>query len=361
MQEYDIVIVGAGPAGATLARLTGRDHRVLLLDRRNLEAPWQAGMSGKCCGGLLAPDAQKELARFRLSLPESVIGGPQLFAVRSIDLGCGLERCYQRFYLNLDREAFDRWLAGLAQGIADCRFQARFLDFRDGVVQYRHHERVESVRCRYLVAADGAASAIRRQYQPNLLLDRDNDYYIAIQELVAPEEESPFFSALFQPGLTDFYGWTIPKRDGLLIGLALNPGLEALRRFELLKWQLRDYGMRFGAAIRREGAFVLRPRHRGSFWLGESNVFAVGEAAGWISPSSAEGFSYAFASAGILAEVFRAHSAPGVAEYRRACRGLYWNWYGKMLKLPLMYRPGWRRGIMRSGVTAIDPYAAGGE
>lgn len=61
---YDIAIVGAGPAGATLARLIAKRYKVLLIDKRRLTAeaadPWRQ----KCCGGLLAPDAQKILAQF---------------------------------------------------------------------------------------------------------------------------------------------------------------------------------------------------------------------------------------------------------------------------------------------------------
>ena len=37
-EEYDIVILGAGPVGSTLALLlAGTRHRVLLLEQRNLE------------------------------------------------------------------------------------------------------------------------------------------------------------------------------------------------------------------------------------------------------------------------------------------------------------------------------------
>lgn len=83
---YDIAIIGAGPAGAKLARLIGNQYKVLLLDRRDLAAPPQPGAFTKCCGGLLAPDAQKVLARFGLGVPGQVMTGPQLFVVRTIDL-----------------------------------------------------------------------------------------------------------------------------------------------------------------------------------------------------------------------------------------------------------------------------------
>ena len=58
---YDIAIVGGGPAGATLARLTGNQYRVLLLEKRTFQEPLYGGLQ-KCCGGLIAPDAQKMLA-----------------------------------------------------------------------------------------------------------------------------------------------------------------------------------------------------------------------------------------------------------------------------------------------------------
>ena len=48
MKSYDLIIVGAGPAGSTLARLVGTERSVLLLDGQFRNKP---------CGGLLAPDA----------------------------------------------------------------------------------------------------------------------------------------------------------------------------------------------------------------------------------------------------------------------------------------------------------------
>jgi len=101
---YDIAIIGAGPAGATLARLVGPRYRVLLLEKNPGDGP------GKCCGGLLAPDAQRMLSTLGLGLPKSVLQDPQLFVVRAIDIPHRLERFYQRHYINMDRRQFDRWL-----------------------------------------------------------------------------------------------------------------------------------------------------------------------------------------------------------------------------------------------------------
>ena len=80
---YDIAIVGAGPAGATLARLVGGRYKVLCIDKRPAVGIPRGFCTGKCCGGLLAPDAQKMLSQLGLGLPKSVLEGPQLFVVNT--------------------------------------------------------------------------------------------------------------------------------------------------------------------------------------------------------------------------------------------------------------------------------------
>lgn len=110
---YDIVIVGSGPAGSTLARLISNKYKVLIMDKRDLQDERQENHINKCCGGLLSPDAQKMIAKFGLGMPQDILVHPQLFAVRTMDLTNNLEGLYQRFYLNMDREKFDRWLVSL--------------------------------------------------------------------------------------------------------------------------------------------------------------------------------------------------------------------------------------------------------
>ena len=75
---YDIVIIGAGPAGSTFAREVSKSGlSVMLIDG-------QDETNKKPCGGLLSPDAQKALAHFDLSLPKEVLVDPQIFSVKTI-------------------------------------------------------------------------------------------------------------------------------------------------------------------------------------------------------------------------------------------------------------------------------------
>ena len=103
---YDIAIVGLGPGGATLARLLDKKYKIISIDKRNSE-------SGKCCGGLLSPDAQKVLAQFDICLPKEILVDPQIFSVKTIDLDNQIEKYYQRFYINMNRTKFDNFLRSL--------------------------------------------------------------------------------------------------------------------------------------------------------------------------------------------------------------------------------------------------------
>jgi len=77
---FDILIIGAGPAGSNLARLLGSasKYSVCLIDKRRLDLPEDL-LRQKACGGLLSPDAQKIMAKLELSLPASVLEDPQIF------------------------------------------------------------------------------------------------------------------------------------------------------------------------------------------------------------------------------------------------------------------------------------------
>lgn len=165
---FDVVIIGLGPAGSTLARLLA-GRKVLCLDKK---APRPGGFK-KPCGGLLAPDAQKALARFDLTLPKSVLVDPQLFSVRTLDLSTGLCRHYQRFYVNMDRDKFDRWLMSLIPSSVEVKNDARVTDITrdaDGAftVTFVQNGQTYTARAKRVAGADGADSLVRRTFSPRI-------------------------------------------------------------------------------------------------------------------------------------------------------------------------------------------------
>ena len=71
------------------------------------------------------------------------------------------------------------------------------------------------------------------------------------------DQAPPYFSALFDPEITDYYAWTIPKEDMFLVGAALPPGKDAPARFDLLKRKLAARGFPLTRRIKREGVSLM--------------------------------------------------------------------------------------------------------
>jgi len=354
---YDVAIVGAGPAGSTLARLVGDKYKVLLVDKRVITRSTERRESRKCCGGLLAPDAQKMLSEMGLGLPKSVLVEPQLFVVRAIDLPNGLERFYQRFYINMDRQRFDQWLLSLVPSSADLRLGLQFKACESGedgfTLTLCRENQIYTERARILVGADGAYSRVRAAMNPRPPFPRT---YIAIQEWVESCSPLPYFSALFDPEITDYYGWTIPKEDCLVIGAALPVGKDAIRKFELLKEKLRGHGFVFGKTLQTERGLILRPTRSEQVCLGTKGIALVGESAGWISPSSAEGLSYAFKTAMALAQALRDGFDGFEGRYRQLTGGLRRKVLLKNAKSYFIFHPLLRKIIMKLGIQSLEIY-----
>ncbi len=354
---YDVAIIGAGPAGSTLARLIGEKYRVLLIDKRQLIDLPESFSSRKCCGGLLAPDAQRMLSKLGLGLPKSVLEEPQLFVVRAIDMQQRLEGYYQRHYINMNRQKFDSWLLSMVPSDVDIRLGCQLKSYTSennySSLKLIQNNKTYLEKSRIIVGADGAISKVRAKSLPNHLLPRK---YFAIQEWAQLDSNLPYFSSFFDPEITDYYCWTIPKGNHMIIGAALRPKEKTSEKFKLLKKKLRENGFKFGKTVLKEGAYILRPLRIQQLTTGTKGIALIGEAAGWISPSSAEGLSYAFRSALILAEAMRATLHDFEKRYYQKARALRRNIFIKNLKSHFIFNPRIRKAVMKSGLQSMQVY-----
>ncbi len=350
---YDIAIIGSGPAGATLARLLNNKYRVLLLERRTFQEPSLFG-SQKCCGGLLDPDAQKMLASFGLGLPKSVILSPQMFAVRTIDIDNSIERYYQRHYINIDREEFDKWLQSLVHPTVEIIngsvYQAHVVTKDCVKITFSKDNKKYEEKAKLIIGADGAFSKIRRASFPGQSYAKK---YFAIQEWFLTYQSVNYYGAIFDSEITDFYSWIIPKEDFLIVGSALLPKSDTHQKFKLLQHRLMDSGFALNRSVRKHGAYLLRPQAQNQINVGSGRVGLVGEAAGFISPSSAEGLSYAFKSALALSNALSQGIESWLNLYKGNTAKLSRNIMLKNLKSPFMYNKTLRKFIMKSGLKSI--------
>lgn len=346
--DCDIIIIGLGPAGSTFARLIDSSYKVIALDKKTENA----ASFKKPCGGLISSDAQKALAGFDMTLPKDILVDPQIFSVKTIDLKNNLIRHYQRFYINLDRHKFDLWLRSMIPHNVEVRenctckkaeriaggFKVTFLE--DG------EEKV--LTSKYIIGADGAKSIIRNTFFKN----KNIRTYMSIQQWFNEENPKPFYSCIFDKENTDACSWSISKDDYFIFGGAY-PKDNARERFENQKVKLQKLGFKFGEPVKTEACLVLRPSSPFSFCCGEKSAFLIGEAAGFISPSSFEGISSAINSAKYLSKIFNEKKGDFNKKYKRKTLKIRVKLFLKVLKCPFMYNQFLRQVVMKSSLKAI--------
>ena len=351
---YDVVVIGGGPAGTTFARELSKIYpwkKIALVDEKPKTGE-------KVCGGLLAPDAQKVLARFDLSLPKDVLADPQIFDVKTLDLSSKIAKNYQRHYLNMDRGAFDHWLLSLIPNSVDI-IGGKCVEIvacgGEGFhIKVNKNGEKEEISARYIVGADGASSIVRREF-----FSAPKKQYVAIQEHFADTgADIANYSCIFDPVTSESCSWTIRKNGYIIFGGAFErKGCRAA--YEKQKERFENLlGHSLGKAVKFEACLLTSPRNLGDFILGDRGIFLIGEAAGLVSSSSFEGISSAFLSGKYLADAFAlSDEADKILRiYRNKTRKLRLKLFFKVFKMRILFTPVTRRVIMKSGICSINKY-----
>jgi geranylgeranyl reductase family protein len=318
--DSDVIVAGAGPAGATAAlRLARAGVRVLLVERDPL--PRQ-----KPCGGGIST---RVLSRFPW-LPESLhripthsvsslyLEGPsgEVFRMQSPEPAVLLIRRIEFDYLlaSLAVEAGARLLAPAA--IAQARQDADgvTLRTRDG----------QELRARMVIAADGVNSVIARRLGMNpgwpaakLALDMMEETPVAALRAAEPDTLSVFYGY----GGAHGYAYIFPKCEHVNVGIGyvlpyfkervdLTP-YELQRRFV---GDLRARGLMDGESQRRHFTPFLIPIGGPLETTADGRVLLAGDAGGFVNGFSAEGIYYAMVTGELAADAIlssRRESTPG--------------------------------------------------
>ncbi len=289
MENFDVVVVGGGPAGATAAKeIAEAGKSVLLLDR---------GGRIKPCGGAIPPILMREF-----DVPDSVLETRVTSARMIAPSDTGVDMEIGGFVGMVDRESFDPWLRGRAAAAGVRVLDAKFLTLEEQADRSLHVSFKDdvghqcSVATRLLIGADGAASPVRRQAFKN---QETMKHVFAYHEIVkSPPGKTASYDPLrcdvyYQGKVSpDFYGWVFPHGKCTSVGVG-----SAVKGFSLRNAvkQMRDEtGLDDSQIVRREGApLPLKPLRR---WDNGRNVLLIGDAAGCVAPSSGEGIYYAMSS-----------------------------------------------------------------
>ena len=345
---YDIIVIGAGPAGSTFAREVSKSNKkALVIDNENIK-------NKKPCGGLLAPDAQKEFAHYDLVIPSDILVSPQIFSVKTIDLNTKIIKYYQRYYLNMDRYKFDKYLVSLIPKNVNI-INGRCIDIvKDNdifIIKVKNKKEIKTYKSYYVIGADGCSSIVRRKFY------KDNTYkYMAIQEWYKCKDKSnSFYSCIFDKTTSSSCSWLIHKNEYLIYGGAFDLN-NSKEMFEKQKKKLSNFlNTDFNNIYKKEACLVYRPKHFCDFVTGKKGAYLIGEAAGFISASSFEGISSAIKSGDILANIFNKYDNVNkiTHKYKTKTIKLKIKLRLKVVKRFFMYNQITRNIIMKLGINSI--------
>jgi geranylgeranyl reductase family protein len=326
-RRFDVVVVGAGPAGSIAALVLARSGaRVALADKA-------AFPRDKACGDLVGPRGVQVLADLGLRVPDAGQGS-DLLAVgpsgRRSRLPAFTGRTYPGHGIIVPRLALDHALreAALEAGAVPVRARIAAVEAgRDGRV-----DAGQRLAGEVIIAADGALSPVARL--AGMLDPQTALWGFAIRAYVPAEVPLPLLVLLdaspwhIYPG----YGWLFPGENGQA-NVGIGVGLGNSRSQAPLRGDLA----RLVSMLGRHGDLGrdARPGPVMGGWLrmggtgtppAAGNVLLAGDAAGLINPLQGEGIGPAMVSARLAAEAVLAGPAragPAYAEAAEAAFGRY--------------------------------------
>lgn len=300
--DFDVAVVGAGPAGATLARgLALRGLRVVLLEKQRLPRY-------KSCAGGIPVRTQRALDFPIDSVVEDTVSGLDITYLGRY----GFQRFANRpIALMVMRDRFDALLVERAREAGAVLVEgAAVHSVRREGDGFRVEAAEMGLTAAFVAGADGANGRVGR----SLGLGAGLFENIALEaEVRAPAADLARWRGLINldVGYRPWgYAWLFPKAEQLSIGLVLPQGAGAG-----LRAQLDDYldrlGLRHAVIERLVGHKI--PARRGTEPIAGDGALLVGDAAGLTDEFTEEGISYAVRSAQIAAR----HLARAHAEGRR--------------------------------------------
>ncbi len=308
---YDVLIVGAGPAGATAAKeLVKKGYRVAVIEKRKLPRY-------KICSGLILDRAQDLLAEHFGTPPEDVFCKPSFLKGAFLCLKgnslTNLPLNKPRVY-NVWRSAFDQWL--VQQSGADVLELHELIGFKQmkDTIQASilgHEKEPLQIEASYMIGADGGKSRVRSLLDPAFEKQLHWSAFAQLYCTGTIDLDPEFYYMFFDPSLSAFYTWLHFKDEYLVYGVGTQTGKPITPYLKnSTEYLAKRFALQVEKVERKTGCIATDMAISENFMLGHGHVLLAGEAAGFMNVFG-EGISSAIATGHIAASAIYEAEASG--------------------------------------------------
>lgn len=300
---YDVIVVGAGPAGNTAAKtLAEKGLRVLLVERFKMPRY-------KSCSGQLIQKTLDLVERYYGEpVPLSAMCTPteNRGVILTDDRGNTFR--FEQSARNVWRSSFDKWLTDRAAAAgAEVREETAAVACEQRVdavtVTLKTGERTYTEQARYVIDCEGVTGALKRK-----LTGKEPEYVTTYQTYNrgSVDLDPRFFYAWLQPDLSQYDAWFNVKDGQLVLGVSVldrDRIDEFFSRF--IAYMQERHGLRLDGQLKEDRWLMHRVRPGCAIDHGVGRVLFAGETAGFLNPMG-EGVSSAIESGHGLGEAVSA-------------------------------------------------------
>ena len=325
-ERFDVLVVGAGPAGSIAAlTLTRGGARVALVDKAEFPRD-------KACGDLIGPRGVQLLHDLGLPLADPLRVGDMMVVGPTggrVRLQCFPGLTYPSYAYAVPRAEFDAGLRDAAVGAGAVPFAGQVLNPVDDDGRLRGCELSDGTRicADVVIGADGATSRVAEMAG---LVDRTRVMWgFALRSYLDEAVDMPYivlWETSHWHGLPG-YGWLFPGPDGRAnVGLGVGAladraaAAQAVRLLPAFLDHLRSTGLIDGAEPSRALGGWLKMGMVGTA-PAAGRVLLVGDAAGLVNPLQGEGIAQALGSGHAAATAVLAGPDQAATRYRGVLAG----------------------------------------